>query len=101
MATIGEVAKSVRSKNAGPFWMTIDLFCSDAASYNRLKDSKAVRKEVMAKVYHVDPEKVMIFYLPDLNVIKISVPRPYPQGDKYERDMHFGQQYVQILDLEL
>ena len=25
MATLGDLAKLVRSKNAGPFWLTIDI----------------------------------------------------------------------------
>jgi Domain of unknown function (DUF4387) len=29
MATLGELAKLVRSKNAGPFWLTIDIMFND------------------------------------------------------------------------
>ena len=101
MATIGETAKYVRSKNAGPFWMTIDIFCETPEKYAQLRDSKTIQKDTFAKIYHVDPEKVKIFQVSNLYVVKISVPRPYPQGYRYEKDMHFGQQYVQILDLEL
>ena len=55
----------------------------------------------MAEVYNVRPEEVKLFHIPDLNVIKISYPRELPQGQKYERDMHAGQQYVQITELEV
>ncbi|MFT8637130.1 MAG: DUF4387 domain-containing protein [Pseudoclavibacter sp.] len=101
MATLGEVAKYVRSKNAGPFWATIDVFCDDAKSFTRVKNSQAVKQETIARVYHVDPKKVLVFALPDLNVVKVSFPRPQIQGHKYERDMHYGQQYVSLLDLEV
>ena len=30
MATLGDLAKLVRSKNAGPFWLTIDIMFDDA-----------------------------------------------------------------------
>ena len=37
MATLGELAKLVRSKNAGPFWLTIDIMFDDADAYRRAR----------------------------------------------------------------
>jgi hypothetical protein len=101
MSTLGGVAKYVRSKNAGPFWATIDIFCDDARSFTQVKNSRVVAPETIAGIYHVDPATVLVFALPDLNVVKISFPRPQIQGHRFERDMHFGQQYVSLLDLEV
>ncbi|MDO4990275.1 MAG: DUF4387 domain-containing protein [Eubacteriales bacterium] len=101
MATIGETAYYVRSKNAGPFWVTVDIFCGDKEVFEKISASKSVSKEKVAEVYGVRSEEVKIFYIPNLNVIKISYPRLVPQGQKYERDMHAGQQYVQISELEM
>lgn len=101
MATIGETAYYVRSKNAGPFWVTVDIFCGDKEVFEKISASKSVSKEKVAEVYGVRSEEVKIFYIPNLNVIKISYPRLVPQGQKYERDMHAGQQYVQITELEM
>lgn len=99
--TIGEKAYYVRSKNAGPFWVTVDIFCNDPDTFKEISASKSITKEKIAEVYNTAPEEVKIFYIPLLNVIKISYPRALPQGQKYERDMHAGQQYVQIAELEL
>lgn len=101
MATIAQAAKYVRSKNAGPFWMTIDIFFDGAAAYEQAKASRHITKETIASVYGADAGLVKMYFLDALHVIKISVPRPVPQGGKYERDMHSGQQYVQILGLEM
>ena len=68
--------------------------------FKKLSASKNITKEKVAEVYGVNSEEVKIFYIPNLNVIKISYPRVKPQGQKYERDMHAGQQYVQIAELE-
>ncbi len=100
MATIGETAYYVRSKNAGPFWVTVDIFCGEKDVFEKLSASASITKEKVAEVYGVKSEEVKIFYIPNLNVIKISYPRVMPQGQKYERDMHAGQQYVQIAELE-
>ena len=37
--TLGEVATIVRSKNAGPFWVTIDVFVGSDADYRDVCDS--------------------------------------------------------------
>ena len=99
MTTIGENAHFIRSKNAGPFWITIDVFCGTKEKFGLISRSKSLAPEVIANVYHVSPENVKVFFLPNINVIKISYPRLLPQGSKYERDTHAGQQYAQLGDL--
>jgi Domain of unknown function (DUF4387) len=37
MATLGDLAKLVRSKNAGPFCLTIDIMFDDAQAYRRAR----------------------------------------------------------------
>ena len=99
--TLGERANYIRSKNAGPFWMTIDIFCGSDAAYDQIGKSEALSSESIAGIFKTNAEAVRRFDIPALHVIKISMPRPYPQGSRHERDIHSGQQYVQILDLEL
>jgi uncharacterized protein DUF4387 len=99
--TVGELASLVRSKNAGPFWMTIDLFFPSAAAYERAAASPITDVETIAARYAIEPERVRIFRLPDLRAIKISFPRPTNQGAKDDRDMHAGQQYVPLLDINV
>ena len=101
METVGTRAKYVRSKNAGPFWVTIDIFAETDEDFRSIADGAFLKDGSVANIFKVDPELVKVFRLPDLRVVKISVPRSAPQGSKYERDMHSGQQYVQILDCVL
>jgi hypothetical protein len=54
-----------------------------------------------AFLYGTDPKWVKRFAIDSLNTVKISFVRPAPQGGLVERDMHAGQQYVRLLDLEL
>jgi len=101
MATIRETVSYVRSKNAGPFWLTMDLFCDNETSYNRLVRSPNLSKSTIAKIYQIPETGINIFYLPNLRVVKISFPRMVVQGSPFDRDMHGGQQYIPLLDLEL
>lgn len=97
--TLGQTAKYVRSKNAGPFWMTIDIFCDNDEAYDQIKNSENLTEEKLKEIYHV--EMVEKYTLDDLRVVKFSMPRPYPQGSPHDADMHAGQQYICILDTEL
>lgn len=99
MATVGDIAYYVRSKNAGPFWVTIDIFCDSDEDFQRFAESSLLTREAVAGAYHVDARDVKVFFLPLLKAMKISYPRLCPQGGRDERDMHSGQQYIQIMDL--
>lgn len=101
MPTLNDVCRYVRSKNAGPFWVTVDLFFDSAESYARYKDSPGLSNEAFGQLYDLDPSQVKRFAVDDLAVVKISYPRQKPQGWIGERDMHSGQQCMQLLDLEL
>ena len=101
MATIGETAKYLRSKNAGPFWLTVDAFCNSVEDTERVADAFERKKDWVAKIYHVAPTDIQIYRLDSIQVVKVSFPRVPVQGSRLERDMHGGQQYVTLLDLEV
>lgn len=97
--TLAETAQYVRSKNAGPFVLTIDIFCDSEDAYNAVKNSKNLTEKTLEDIYHVSG--VEKFTLDDLKVVKFSMPRPFPQGSPHDADMHGGQQYVRLLDIAL
>jgi hypothetical protein len=99
--TVGDVAEIVRSKNAGPFWQTLDVFLPDDDAYRLVAASPNLREDVIARLYRVAAEDVRIFRLPSLRAVKISFPRPTTQGGVEDRDMHAGQQHVPLAELAL
>ena len=101
MPKVHEVCRTVRSKVAGPFWVTIDLMFDGKDNYDRYVQSPALSAKSIADVFGIDPESVRHYPVPSLEVLKISYPRKTPQGGMVERDLHSGQQYTYILDLEL
>jgi len=101
MVTLRDVCHQVRSKNAGPFWVTIDVFFDGDESYERYKDAPALSAEAIGRNFGADPTQVKRFAVDSLAVLKISYPRKSPQGGVVERDMHSGQQYVRLLDTVL
>lgn len=94
MTIVGDIAAKVRSKNAGPFWLTVDIFCGDAAAYGRLVSELGT--ETVASAFDVPPDTLKRFDIADLNVIKFSLPRPAIQGAANDRDLH-GASFAEIL----
>lgn len=101
MPKLSEVCPRIRSKVAGPFWVTMDLFFDDADRFSKYHNHPAIQPEAIAKLYQTRPELVSIYPVKSLSMVKISYPRLTPQGGVVERDMHSGQQYVHLLDVEL
>jgi hypothetical protein len=99
--TLGDLAELIRTKNAGPFWITIDVFFRDHADYARVADAAVLTPPVIADLYHVDADTVRLYHLPAINVIKASFPRPTTQGSFTDRDLHAGQQHVPLLQLRV
>ena len=99
--TVGSVAELVRSKNAGPFWQTLDIFFANDENYRDVADNPALDADAIARLYLVDADQVEIYRLPELRVVKISFPRPTVQGGRDDRDMHAGQQHIPLSELAL
>ncbi|MFE6488294.1 DUF4387 domain-containing protein [Streptomyces sp. NPDC057757] len=98
---LGDYAIEVRSKNAGPFWVTMETFMRDAAGYAIAADDTFLNEQVIADLYKVDAAQVQIFRIPALNVVKISFPRPVTQASLRDRDIHAGQHHVPLATLRV
>lgn len=90
---LGDCAKLLRSKNAGPFMLTTDVLFPDMASYERGRDCGLLEPGHVASLYGVDPAHVKTFLVPEMLAIKISFPRPIPSGGAGDNDV-YGCQYM-------
>ena len=104
MTTLGELADVMRSKNAGPFQITIDLMFNDAATYRRVRDSGVVAARVIAPLYGVDEGLVRIMPFDRVRAIKITVPRrtgEHGSGSACDRDVYGAQQHGPLVELRI
>lgn len=99
MSTLSNIAKKIRSKNAGPFWLTIDIFCDDQDAFRQA--CEIADNERVAAALGTEVQSLKRFEIESLNVLKFSLPRPQIQGTRYDRDMH-GASFANLLsELEL
>ncbi|MBW4707261.1 DUF4387 domain-containing protein [Roseobacter sp. YSTF-M11] len=99
MPELRDIVTKVRSKNAGPFWLTIDIFCGSTDAYRRV--SQGLSTSRVAAVFQTDGQAIKRFDIPDLNVVKFSLPRPAVQGSVGDRDMHGASWAALIGDIEV
>jgi hypothetical protein len=94
--TLGEIAQVVRSKNAGPFWITLDVVFRNDADFAHVRDANVLTAEKIGELYGVDAALVKRFELPGIKAMKFSMPRPVVAGSFEDRDLHAGQQHVPL-----
>jgi hypothetical protein len=99
MDTIADLAVLVRSKNAGAFWLTIDIMFDDAKKYRRVRDSERVNRAAIARMFRRAPADIIVVNHDAALAIKISFPRPHSSGSKLDSDVYGGQQYAPLLSL--
>jgi len=104
MARLGELLSVLRSKNAGPFQVTIDLMFPDAASFRRVVQSQALSADRIAGLYRARAEEVQVIPFERVFAIKITVPRRWGtsgSGSSGDRDVYGAQQHGPLVDLEV
>jgi hypothetical protein len=101
MARLGDLAQLIRSKNAGAFMLTFDVMFKEEAVYRRVLASRVLTKQSFAALYDVPEDEVLFFEHDAARAIKISIPRPYTQGDIDDGDTYGGQQHAPLVDLHI
>ena len=86
MKTLSKITKNIRSKNAGPFWVTVDLFFKDKDSF--FYACKNISNEEVSNILKIKRNHLKRFDIENLKVIKFSFPRKIIQGSRLDRDMH-------------
>jgi hypothetical protein len=89
----------IRSKDAGPFMLTIDLFFVDAETREGFMSAAVFSAERIGALYGVDPAQVQVFELADIDALKISFPRPIASGEFGDTDITGGQQYALLVEM--
>lgn len=101
MAKLGDLARLIRSKNAGSFTLTFDVMFETDEVYRKVCAAKVLTRESFAKIYGVSENEVLFFEHDAAKAIKISIPRPAIQGSREDGDIYGGQQHGPLVDLEI
>ena len=102
MATLRQLAKVIRSKNAGPFELTFDIIFDNDAHYERVKRSGVLEPAMLARLFGVPGQDVLVcMFFDPARAFKLTLRRSWPQGSVAERDVFGAQQYAPLMDIEI
>lgn len=96
-----DLATVVRSKNAGPTLLTIDLFFRDAAAFALAAGSPALAADGVAGLYGLAAGSVARHDLPELWALKFTLPRTVVAGSPGDGDVYGAQQHGPFLTVLL
>jgi hypothetical protein len=97
---LSDLALVIRSKNAGPRRLTLDVMFASDADYQRVAQSPVLSREAIGRLYCIPPDQVAVIPYPQGRAIKITLPRD-TAGDPGDRDVYGAQQHVPLLGIEL
>ena len=98
---LAELSSLIRSKNAGPFVLTFDIMFCDDESYQVVKRSGVLSPRKFAELFQCREADVKFFACDYARAFKFSIPRPLTQGELGDGDLHGGQQFVPLMDIEV
>ncbi|MBV8615939.1 MAG: DUF4387 domain-containing protein [Acetobacteraceae bacterium] len=96
-----DLAQVIRSKNAGPRRLTLDVMFASDADYARAAQSPALSPARIAALYGVAPGEVVVIPYALGRAIKITLARPIMAGDPGDKDVYGAQQHAPLLEIEL
>ncbi len=99
---ITEAAAVVRSKNAGPYELTLDILFKEQAVYDQLKGQDFFTRSFFATLYDVPVEHILkVIFFEQALAVKVTMVRPRPSGSIGETDVYGAQQHGPLLNVEL
>jgi hypothetical protein len=99
--SILEAARIIRSKNSGPYELTLDVMFSDQRYFQLFRDRKIINNELLARLYGVQPSEVLgIVYFEPANAVKATIRRRVASGAPGDTDIYGAQQHAPLLSIE-
>ena len=97
VTTIDDVASVLRSKNAGPFFITIDVFMPDKQTYERVARPDFLTPERVAEAYRIPASEIQgIYRLESALGIKVTIRKQVLADDPGNTDVIASQQHLPL-----
>lgn len=101
MTKLVDITNIIRSKNSGPYELTIDIMFKSIEDFENVCNKKIINEDLICKLYKINKEDIInIIEFNPANAIKITIKRPIASGDLGESDVYGAQQHAPLLSLE-
>ena len=101
MPKLKDIAKACKSKNAGPYELTLDIMFEDAATFEKVRKTGVICPDLIAKLYRVPVASVVFTEFPPAHAYKATIERRIVSGAVGDTDVYGAQQHAPLLDVEI
>ncbi|MBW2219771.1 MAG: DUF4387 domain-containing protein [Deltaproteobacteria bacterium] len=102
MICLADIATVIRSKNAGPFVLTLDVFFKNKKFFNMVRDAGSITIHRIAEIYGVEEVDVQeVTFFEPAAALKISITRWVSSAAPGDTDVFGAQQHVPLMLLEV
>jgi hypothetical protein len=101
MPKLKDIAKACKSKNAGPFELTLDIMFDSAETFEKVRRSGVISPQLIASLYRVPVESVVFTEFPPAFAYKATIERRIASGAVGDTDVYGAQQHAPLLDVEI
>jgi hypothetical protein len=99
---IKDVAPVIRSKNSGPYELTLDILFNSEEVYLHVKKINFFNAEFVSRLYGVSADRIIkIVYFDPACAVKITMVRPVVSGSIGDTDIYGAQQHAPLLNIEI
>ena len=97
---LADLASVIRSKNAGPFVLTLDVFFKDREVFQKVRDAGVITKASLAELYRVSEDDILeVTFFEPAEALKISIKRWVSSAAPGDTDVFGAQQHVPLMSL--
>lgn len=97
-----DMAHVVRSKNSGPFAVTLDILFDNREAYERMRASGAITPAAIARLYLIPEDAITDFAFFDAAMgVKITYLRAVSSGTVGDRDVYGAQQHAPLMTIDI
>jgi len=98
---LSEIASVVRSKNAGPRLLTLDIIFPTRDLFERACLKAKALEDYVASAYKTPSTSIRLFTFEPALAIKVTIPRKIQAGSMGDSDVYGAQQHAPLLDFVL
>lgn len=98
---IQEAARVIRSKNSGPYELTLDIIFKERRYFELFRAENVINPELICRLYRIPQADILgILYFEPAQAVKITMKRRIPSGALGDGDIYGAQQHAPLLEIE-
>jgi hypothetical protein len=98
--SILEAARVIRSKNSGPYELTLDIIFKDRRLFELFRRRRLITARKVAGLYGRPVSDVLrVVWFEPAHALKVTIRRPIPSGHPGETDIYGAQQHAPLLGI--